>query len=680
MRRLYYLSFVLVLLFAACRKEKFSSESNWVAPLLQTKLNIGDILPDSLSQEEADGDLTVVFEEQYGITNLEDILQIPDRVEEIEVSLTSLVLEDRSFTDTLTLFELYPPSLLLNGQTTTLPAQEIDANEGTVLDVTEQFFTTATFQEGFIDISISNDLPVEAETLEFELRNDDDKEVIVSGIFNNVAPNTTVVETYSLADKTVDGVLELIVVKVKTKASDGEVLIEANKGIRTTITVRDLKPQVATAIFPAQNLVEREEETKYTFGGAELTKVFVKSGDILMKVESSIEESIVLDYKIPNSYKVNEPGIIEKTWTIPPAPKGDVVYVEERFPIDGFVIYLWGKDVNTQPNFNLIYNELIARIEYSGLERTLSLDDKIKIEFGLVDVKPSLVIGNPGGHYISATDTLTLKSLSNLGGQISLEDAQIDLNFFNSFGIENLIDIKSIKGTNTKNGTTVNLFAEELEEEVFLGRATNPPFTAFEKHLVLDNSNSNLKLFLENIPSEIIPEIDAQVNPYGTVNQSDFAFDVSELLLNFKLTVPLQIGLDSLNLSVKQNLALDIEQLDNVKEGKLVLHVKNDFPIEAGMSLTFSDDDGNILFSKTPDENAKMAAAEVDASTGKTVLPAESELIVSLNRTEMELFKMSSGININAFFNTKDAKRFKMFSDYEIDLKLGTNFIYENKL
>lgn len=681
MRKLYYLSIVSIVLLSACRKEKFSSESNWVAPLLQTKLDLGDLLPDSITQEDADGALTVVFEEEYGVSNLDDILEIPDRVEEIEVSLTSLVLDDRSFTDTLTLGELYPPSILLNGRETTLPAQDITTNEGTVLDVTEQFFTTATFKEGFIDISISNDLPVEAEILEFELRNDDDKEVIVSGVFNNLAPNTTVQETYDLANLTVDGVLELIVKRVKTAPSNGPVLIDATKGIRTTITVRGLKPQVATAIFPAQNLVERAEETKYNFGGAELTEVRVKEGYILMKVESSIEEAIVLDYKIPNSYKVGGgPGFIQQIWTVPAAPRGEIVYLEERFSIADFNIFLWGKDQENQPNYNQIYNELIARIEYSGIERKLSLDDKIKIEFGLVDVKPTVVIGDPGGHDLSSTDTLNLNALSRLDGKLNLEDARIDLNFYNSFGIESRLNVNSIQGLNTRSNNTVNLVSGDLLKNVFLEKATNPPLTAFEKEIVLDNNSSNLRQFLQNLPNKVIPQIDAKINPNGTVDQNDFAFDVSELVLNFKLTIPMNFGLDSLNLFIKEKLSLDIDQLDNVKEGKLILDAKNDFPIEAGMTMNFVDASGSILFTKILNGDNKMAAAEVDATTGKTVIPAESQLTIALDRTEMGLFKIADSIEMNVFFDTKEAKRFKMFSDYSIDLKLGTNFIYENKL
>ena len=116
------------------------------------------------------------------------LLKFPDRVETIEVSLESLVLEDRSFTDTLTLFEMYPQSVLLDGKQATLPAQDITTNQGTVIDVSEEFFKTAKFIEGFIDIEINNDLPVEAELIDFQLLNDDDKSVILDGTISNLLP------------------------------------------------------------------------------------------------------------------------------------------------------------------------------------------------------------------------------------------------------------------------------------------------------------------------------------------------------------------------------------------------------------------------------------------------------------------------------------------------------------
>ncbi|PCJ65922.1 MAG: hypothetical protein COA58_07525 [Bacteroidetes bacterium] len=674
---------LLLILLVSCRKEKFSSESNWLAPVLKTELTLGDLIPDSLSQLNADNAIDLVYEAEYGVASLEDILVIPDRIENIEVTLSSLVLDDRTFTDTLTLLELYPASILAHGTMAFLPAQDITTNEGTKIDVSEEFFSTATFIEGFIDITISNDLPVEAEIMEFELINDDaDMDIIVSGVFNNLAPNTTQSKSYSLAGLTVNGKMELRVKRVKTLASPGLVLVNVYDGLRTTFGIRGLKPSVATAIFPAQNLVEREDETKYDFGGAKLTKVKVREGDILMKVESSIEEAIILDYKIPNSSNPDKTGIIERVWTIPAAAPGEIVYVEERFPIDGFEILMYGKDNTELPTYNHIYNQLIARIEYSGIERTLSLNDKIKIEFGLIDLKPELVIGDPGYHELSLQDTLPLDIFKKIGGSLNLEDAQMNIDFYNSFGIEAELTVEDIIGVNTRKPKEVKLISTDLASPIFLGKAINgTSYTNYEEHIVLDKTNSNLKQFLENMPDEIHPKLGVKIRHRGTVNQSDFAFYFSELIANLKIQVPLNIGMDSLTISSIE--AIDIfknEDIEKITAAKLFVRVDNDFPISGELELEFLDEDGNLLTKAFKGVNNIMAPAEVDGLTGKSVFPAESELVAELSKDEMVLLQNSSKVRVIARFDTKDAQRFQMFADYRIGIQISTEIVYENKL
>jgi len=109
-----YLFFVLIgLVFWGCRKEKFVSESNWVVPIFESELNLGNAIADSLTENNVDGSINVVFESEYGVSDIDDIVQIPDTVEVSEVTLSSLVLDDRSFKDTLTLLEIYPASALL---------------------------------------------------------------------------------------------------------------------------------------------------------------------------------------------------------------------------------------------------------------------------------------------------------------------------------------------------------------------------------------------------------------------------------------------------------------------------------------------------------------------------------------------------------------------------------------
>jgi len=675
--------FLTLIILCSCRKEKFVSESNWVAPVLETELNLGDILPDSLSKTNSDGSIDIIYEASYGISSVSDIVQIPDTVEASEVSLSSLTLDDRSFIDTLTLLELYPASALFHNQTTTLPGQDIQTEEGTVVDVTEEFFTTATFVSGFIDIAIFNDLPVVAEVLEFELRNDDDKSVIVAGVFNNLQPNSSVSNSYSLADKKVNGILELIVKRVKTSDSEGPVLVDVYKGIRTEISVRELKPKSATAVFPAQNLIEKKDEIEYYFGGAEFTLVKLKSGFIKLKVESTVEEAIVLDYSLPNSFKEGQPGSpLQKTWTVPPAKKGEKVFVEEMFPIGGHTIYFWGKSNLEQPTFNHVYTELLARIEYSGILRSLSLEDKIRVELGLVDLVPELIIGDPGRHVLTSKDTIDLKLFDNVQGGVNLEDAKMKLNFFNSFGIESLLNVKEIKGKNTRSEKNLKLISSELTSPILLKKAVNnPPLVGYEYDVELNKSNSNLKQFLELTPNKLMPDIEVVVRPNGTINQNDFAFDVSELLVNIRFEMPFKFGLDSLTISSNQ--AIDFpnnKKIKNIKEGQLILKLTNDFPVNARLKMVFKDETGTKLFDLFTDDGHEMVAAEVDPLSGKTQNPTESELIATLSREDCEQLPYARSVELIVFINTDDAKRYSMFSDYSIKAKLITDFIYENSL
>ncbi len=682
MNRIIFVFFLTAFLFSGCKKESFRTESKWLAPLLNTSLGVEDLVPDSLLSKNSDNTLDLVYDYTYSINNIDDVLEVPDRTDTLEASLSSLTLEDREFSDTLTLLEIDPLSLLLHGRTEVVPAQNQTLNEGTVIDVTEQFFTTATFLDGYIDIEIYNELPVEAELIEFQLLNNKDQSVVLDGEIKNLVPNARDAQTYSLANKTVDGVLELKLKRIITKASDGPVLVDVYKGLQVKFKVRDLKPKSATAIFPAQNLIEREDETKYSFGGAELTWVIIKTGNVLMRVESTIEEVIVLEYEIPNSTKQGAPGPIRKEWTIPAAEPGGTVQIEEKFPIDGYNIELGGKNKYETPTFNHVFNTLKARIEYSGIERTLSLDDKIKIEFGLVDVKPYLIVGDPSKHVANVKDTFSLESLKKIGGGISLEDATFEINIANGFGIEALLEVQEILGVNSRKPKNVALISTELNNPILLGKAiNNAEFIPFQKQVVLNGNNSNLKQFLENIPESVIPSLKATIRPNGTIDQNDFAFDFSSLDANFKLVVPLKVGLDSLTFSNKQKVnLLSDEKVENIKELKLIVRADNWFPISGTLEMEFLDESDNVLTTLFRNTNNTLTAAELDPLIDKVSLPVESELTTTLSSSEILIIQNAAKVNIVARFNTESAQRFNLLADYKVDLKLISEVVYEGNL
>ena len=86
----------------------------------------------------------------------------------------------------------------------------------------------------------------------------------------------------------------------------------------------------------------------------------------------------------------------------------------------------------------------------------------------MVDLVPELIIGDPGKHELTTSDTLDLKLFDNITGDLNLEDATMNLNFYNSFGIETLLNIKEIKGQNTRNGKSLKLVSSELLNPILL--------------------------------------------------------------------------------------------------------------------------------------------------------------------------------------------------------------------
>jgi hypothetical protein len=198
---------------------------------------------------------------------------------------------------------------------------------------------------------------------------------------------------------------------------------------------------------------------------------------------------------------------------------------------------------------------------------------------------------------------------------------------------------------------------------------------------LVDKTNSNLKQFLENMPDELHAEIIGKVRPKGTLDLNDFAYDISELIVNLKIDVPMQVGMDGLTLKSKSSINLFAnEQIEGVKEGVLRITAFNNFPIQAKIELEFLDGSGNVLTTLFADGNSTAAAAEVDPITEKTAAAVESSLETTVTRPQVVLLKNATDVNVKITLDTKDNTRYKLFSDYGIKVQLSTEVVYENKL
>lgn len=677
--------FLLLLLFASlmwgCKRDLETTwDAEYATPVAHAEMDLSDLIGDSLLVKNGDNSLDLVYDYQLAMDSVDHYLNVEDTLQEKSVTLNKLVLDNRTLSDTITLGEIYPLSKLLDGQTQTLPAfdQDGSANKQEI-DITKQFFKQAKFKEGFIDMTLSNDLPVEAEKIVFQLLNKSDNAVIIYDSFLNVLPNTSVKTTKSLAGKKIDGVLVGVVKRIKTKASDSPVLIDSKKGIRLDLTIRDLELEYATAVFPAQNLMEENQEVQYSIGGSEIRFMVIKTGFLVMEVFSNVKEQIILDYSIPNSSRSGDfSKYVNESIVVPPAPNGSYSKVTKKFPLNNVELYLMGKNL-VDLKHNTVYSEFKARIEYSGIERTLSLSDSVYVRFGLVEINPMLAIGDFGIHFFNFEEKQPIKFFENVKGNISLEDVKMWLIFKNTFGIQADMTIDNITGVNTRTNNSVKLISPSMLPPTFtVDRATNDPFKPFYYPMLFDKSNSNLKQFLENIPDRLDSKFSMEVRKRGSRDHTDFVFDTSKLTVNLQLQMPVQFGTGGLELSQLQAFNfMSFKKADKIKSGVLKLDISNGYPFEASCDVEFLDEQGFVLTTLyEAGKTQTVLPGNIDGN-GIVTSPTLSQLFIEVPAAKMQTIKNAKKIRIKTKFNTPGGNRYKIYSTYKFGVKLKGNFVYE---
>lgn len=683
MRTKIILPIVAILFFVSCKRDQKHWDTSIKAPLFKAELGFNNLLDDSLLVVESDNSYNLRYDYEYAIDSVGSYLDVPDTLDKVKITLDKLVLADRTYTDTFTLREMDPSTGLFDGLTLPFDAQKIENPQGEqVIDVSEEFFQTAKFNKGFLDITIHNQLPVYVDKIIFKLANQVGGQVIAQDTFTDIAPNSSSKKSIDLAGKVVDGIMVGSIVTVETRASNGPVLIDADKGVILELSVHSLEPEYATAIFPEQTLVEDKQEAVYRFGGPLITEIKARSGLVKMRISSTIQEEIIIDYSFPNS---GEGGDFNKPFTrqyrVPAAKPGTTQVIEGTFPLDGYVVQYKGKDPTQPPFFNTVYSELTARTVYSGEVRDLSLDDFVEIEFGLVDIKPEYAFGDFGQKEFVLNETVDIPIFKNVSGNLNLESVNMSLFLDNAFGIQALTTVNSITASNSNNNSSVSLtHPQAIGKDILLTRATNPPLLAHTQFFDFDKNTSNIKEFMEVLPDQITTNIKIISRPNGSNDYTDFVKDKSYLRARLSILMPVQFAATNLTLVEKQAFNLnDLENADKIKSGVFKLRVENDFPLDAKILIEFLNENDEVLLDLF-NSGEKIEGAAVNSTTGKTNAAALSYITANISAQQMDMIREATKVRIKSIFDTPNGTPNKIFSDYKIKTQLSADFVYEQTL
>lgn len=679
------------LIASACRlkpKDGLNWDQNLVAPILQSRVGLDDALSDSsVTQVNPDNSITVVFRDTVVDLALSDYLVVPDTSFGAKVTLDSISLSTDTLEQDITLGQIARQLIdqgnlfgntILNSHGSNLgflPPLDDLSSDDVAIDAS-QFFDEADLISGWMVVEIDNRLPVDINSVTFHLRNDGVLlDTLVRKTIAPIPKNQFRSDSADLANQTVEsqmaGQLEDIDI-----AGGFNVPIDTNDFLRLRVIVRDLGASRATAVFPAQTVLDDDSRINYQFDNdLQITRIRVKSGELRINAISTIQDTIAFTYSLPTALLNGQPVVVVDRLepdTITGIAEANVLFQLADYYID---MTLNGDSINLFPY------KLVGDLLYSGRKNTMDLSDSIDVFYGLFDIKPAYIEGYLGQETFSFAESINLDFFNSiLGGTLDLTAPKVELTVANSIGVDGELRINQMEAKNTRTGENVTLSGSIISTptEVRGPKLPNVGQVVTTK-LNLNENNSNVQQFVSLLPDQLDFDLEVLVNKNGNPALRDnFATDESRISAFLDLEVPLE-GIAN-ELVLQDTVALSISELTlpaSVTDGTLKLVLENNFPFEAGVQVFFYDQGGAVFDSLFTDGMRTIPAGTVDAD-GFVDNPGTATLAATINQARLDDLRVLGKEAVIRFkMTTKpDGQAVKLYTTYGIDFHLVGDFRY----
>jgi hypothetical protein len=680
------LVFILIGIALSCnrKRELPGFDTDVLIPLANASIGLDKIIADSTAKLNSDNSLDIVYRYPFYEYSLKDILKVPDTSVTVTAKLGTSNLSNSFLEQKITLGQIAQNFgttgaliILLNGQNAVVPAIPTNTvNQKTTIDA-NIFFEEADLTNGYLDLTIKNDLPIPISDLNFNVTNMIGGQLVFTDTFSLIPAGASVSRSYNLAGKHIEGTMVGTIVTIGSPGSYGQpVPIDTSKAILLQLKVRDLTASHAIARFPKQDLIVVDDTVVYDLGKPQIKKMLIRSGKVKMQMYSTLQDTLYIDYKIPSAIKNND--TVHLFLKVPPALPGGVQNVTQEVDLTGYTIDMTGRSGLAS---NAFWNIFRASIDSTGKLMPLSSTDSVWIRYGLYDIIPQFAEGYLGQNVIDIGPTKsTIEAFSRIvSGSIDLKDVTLNVVVENGIGANATINFNYLTSKNTKKGSTIILNSALLTSPFIINRATRIGYAAISHSstLGLTTSNSNVKPFIENLPDEVNYKCTANFNPYGNLGFSDFIDYDSKLVANLDIKMPLAFRANQLTLL--DTAAFSIGNAQNntgIDKGKLNFIFENDYPISVTAKLFFLNDLNQVLDSVFDGNGATLNAGILDLTTLRTTSASKSVIGVNIDAARYDRLKLATKIIIRASLNTSSSSYVKLYSDYKLKLKLTGEFTY----
>jgi hypothetical protein len=710
--KLHFISLLLVFslcLFTflpSCKKN--IEETGWdvtaLLPLANTSMNLSNLFVDSLQQTDDDNLISLVYRTELYELSLDSLMNIPDTSFLYSVNLNSLDLGEIKMTYRTSLGDIANKDLeengpgglydiIMNAHNTGSPAvidpMDPQTYNDIVIDGTE-YFESISLQEGYIDITIDNQLPIAVSDLIFELRNEINNEIILQDTFEIIEPGENTLSTHNLAGTTIYGNL-LANAVIASPGSGTAVSIDTNDAITAEIRVYDLVIDSADAVFPNQNIIDLHDSYVLQDERFQLKTAIAQFGNLHMKVVSTLPEDISFQIALPGV--TSGASILSIDGNVAGAMEGSSSESNFNVDISGYTFDFSGigpfeeaqGDLNGNgtidpDTISSLYYHVTGSIDSSGNIAHITMDDSIYVELTFEDFEPKHIKG------YMAEETIHLEGSSQFSGleqlqetDFQFEEAIVSLITNNPFGVNTVANLQSFHSVNNSTGNTVSLETTGIFPAIIERPDGNEDIinvTPAESIITFNNDNSTITDAINNKPDQIDYTFDFTVGDNILSDENyDFVNFGDTLHSYIDIEIPLSLQASQITFTDTTLLEIKQEDLENIKEGVLYMIIDNYYPMEGSVRASLLDSLG--ISNTITDPESFFSGGRISNVTGRVNTPKRSIIEIPLEEADIESLMISDKITITIDFSTSPEDEFiKIYNDYTISVKFSAEVVY----
>ena len=465
-----------------------------------------------------------------------------------------------------------------------------ETNVGTYSAGSFSTFTSASFSQGSLSLTMDNDWPVEL-SMGIDVVDMSNSNTLLNYTFNNVAANGgSNTQTASLVGVTLPNSIGL---KINSVVSPGSpsTPININLADEITFSVSSSNLKVYNAIVQLDTtvLAQQSEMVDLGIAGVELEEISFETCDLNYEFESTLKADVEVVLTMLSTDKNGSP--IDTTILI----AADQT-TTGTISLANTILDLTTDSIKPHSRLPIALSTTVLG---TSTQVTVDSGQYISAVFDMDNIDFEYIqgyFGDTATTIPSATIPLDLDILNQFDGEVTFEDPAISIGVTNSVGIPIALDLEF---TSYRNGTAYDLNAapQMFPYPTTIGDSASGT-------IVYDNSNSAIASVFTFPSDSIAYGGSVTVNP-DTLTYGKYNFITSESRISGDLLLEIPFEFTTANLALEaplsSNLSLgsalqsDLYELDYAK---LKIQSISTLPLDASMILRFYDANGGLLLQK----------------------------------------------------------------------------------